>query len=71
MKLHRNNKIKIKLNCKSPKQLLHGIVLINKQLAETNASLKVSFNPELTAEQVEYLQLINKNMEELRILLEN
>lgn len=71
MKLHRNNKIKLKLNCKSPSQLLHGIALINKQLAETNASLKVSFNSELTAEQVEYLQLINKNMEELRILLNN
>jgi hypothetical protein len=71
MKLNQNNKIKLRINCKPAAQLFRDLGGLHKHLVETNASLPENYQKGLTPEQIEYLNLLNRNFEELITLMKD
>lgn len=69
MKLNRNSKIRIRISRLVENIDIKGLSSLNQALAETDATLPKIENSDLTFEQKEYLLMLNKRMEELRLIM--
>jgi hypothetical protein len=69
MKLNRNSKIRIRISRLVEDADIKGLSSLSQALAETDATLPKIENSDLTFEQKEYLLMLNKRMEELRLIM--